>query len=147
MASEVTCTRKGRKSIENNPNVYCRLCKCSLMVKFGNSIQSCVNLFKASKREGTRGVLLSSLLDRCGINISQSHEVSQVVCNTCARKIRLLESTYDFVKKGFGNPAQETFSGKRKSVEAISPETRSPALRKAVRLRSPATKKITQAWR
>jgi hypothetical protein len=69
MTSEDKSKKKGRKSIENNPNVHCRLCKCSLLVKFGysgkvcNSVQSCMNLFNPSAREGSRGVVLSSLLD------------------------------------------------------------------------------------
>jgi hypothetical protein len=91
-----------------------------------------VNLFKPSAREGSRGVVLSFLLDTFGISVYKSTEISQVVCNPCARKIRLLYTTHDFVKKGLeGVSGQETI--KRKSIEVISPERRSPARKTAKR--------------
>ena len=139
MFREVKSTKKGRKSIENNPNTYCRLCKNNLLLKFGNTVQSCTNLFKPSK---------------FGISVANSAGASQVVCNTCARKVRLLDTTYDSLKKNIVAEAECTNNSnrkttddvhadgtKRKSLEAISPETRSPCMRKVRRFRSPPSKK------
>ena len=102
-------SKRGRKSIENNPNVYCRLCKDSLLIKFGNCVKSCVNLFKPSAREGSKGVIHNDILASFGIDVRDLPGFSRVVCNNCARKIRLLQSTHDVLKKGSDSEPQQEF--------------------------------------
>ena len=118
------------------------------------SLQACRNLFKSSAREGSRGVIHNKILEKLGISVINSTSASQVVCNTCARKVRLLDTTYESLNKNIGAESEcnnnsnrktayaiHTDRTKRKSLEAISPVTRSPCMRKVRRFQSPASKK------
>lgn len=128
-------SKRGRKSIENNPNVNCRLCKESLLIKFGNCVKSCVNLFKPSAREGSKGVIHSDILAAFGIDVRDLPGFSRVVCNNCARKIRLLQSTHDALKKGSESKPQREIKRKFSTPTRVSP------CAKVRRIRSPASKK------
>ena len=104
MASVINTSsvKTGRKPKENNPNLICRLCKCSLLVKFGNTSKSCENLFKPSSREGSRGVVLSSLIENVyGKPFGKVTGLSEVVCNSCGRKIKTLFSFFEIVKQNY----------------------------------------------
>ena len=157
MSSEKRRVKRGRKPIANNPNRFCRVCKCNLQIKLGNCSQSCENLFKRSSREGSRGVILATLVEKVYSKpIARVQGLSEVVCKPCGRKIRSLLALYESVKlvvdeaspanvtnvdDGATPPATPaTGSSKRKALEVITPNRSSPSNRKVGRASSPSIK-------
>ena len=107
-----------------NPNEQCRLCNCSLKVKFGNSNISTDNLFNPSKRKGCKGEILAQNFQRAGFEVVKCDKHSIRVCNPCARKIRNLGSLYSFV--------QESLQGKITEFTAGTPLKSTPANKRSL---------------
>ena len=118
-----------------------------MLAKFGNSSQSCESLFRSSSKEGTRGVVLASFIERVYQKpILKIKGFSEVVCRPCGRKIRTLIAYYESIKSAVeqdGNNECEAGFSKRKSSEVITPTTGSPLNRKAKRTKSPAKSRKT----
>jgi len=126
------------KYSENLQNEVCRLCNSSLRVVYGNCVskKSFINLFKPSGRQESLGVVWANSLQSLGINVENSCNLSQVLCNVCGRKIKNLCELFSYVTKGFGSSVvEERFAGAKRAL--LSPERSSPANRKSQRVRSP----------
>lgn len=67
----------GRKPNAENPSDYCRCCKCSLKVRYGDSWKSISseNLFAPSKKKGFEGTVLSQVLNVTGIKDRNQYEL------------------------------------------------------------------------
>ncbi|CAB3998266.1 Hypothetical predicted protein [Paramuricea clavata] len=80
----------GRKRLEEKVNDYCRCCKLSLKICYGETYKSVSseNLFQSSKKKGFEGEILARLLHSVGIVAQQNANLSDRLCRTCASKIR-----------------------------------------------------------
>ena len=81
----------GRKPKEDDVNDYCRCCKASLKVCYGDSWKwvSSENLFLSSKKKGLEGTILSDTLhQKTGIVAETTSSLSTRLCQPCATKIR-----------------------------------------------------------
>lgn len=79
-----TPTKAARTKAESTANDLCRFCRVNLRL----NKRSFENLFKASRREDSKGVVLVELLLNFDIVVRKSPEYSDRVCNSCARKIK-----------------------------------------------------------
>ena len=88
-----------RKSKTENPNDYCRCCKLSLKVQYGDSWKSLSseNLFKPSNKKGIEGVILSQVLEEAGIVAARNSSLSERLCKSCATKIRKTCEGFSFI--------------------------------------------------
>ncbi|CAB3986486.1 hypothetical protein AC249_AIPGENE16794 [Paramuricea clavata] len=73
-----------------NSNDYCRCCKLSLRVQYGDSWKSVSteNVFNASKKKGFEGQILAQNVDAIGIKVERKSDLSERLCKPCATKIR-----------------------------------------------------------
>ena len=104
MAASMANTPKkiclGRKATEENPNDYCRCCKGSLKVRYGDSWKwtSSENLFRPSMKKGLEGTILSDVLHRnTGIVAEKTSSLSARLCRLCASKIRKTSEGFNFI--------------------------------------------------
>ena len=129
-----------QSSIDGN----CRVCECNFNTKYGKPRTriSTENLFVPSRREGSRGTVLATLLcEVVGITCVKSDKLSSRVCNSCGRKIRNLAELYRLVQSAFSSGEKRTLTGtpQRQNKRCIdSTPGRSPA-RKLSRANSPKT--------
>ena len=58
-----------KKPQQERPNDYCRCCKLSLKLQYGDCWKSVSteNLFKPSNKKGIKGEILSQVLEQAGI--------------------------------------------------------------------------------
>ncbi len=89
----------GRKRLQEKANDYCRCCKLSLKVQYGNTCKyiSSENLFQPSKKKGFEGEILARLLESIGIFAQQDANLSDRLCRTCANKIRKTNEGLSFL--------------------------------------------------
>ena len=88
-----------RKPKSENPNDYCRCCKVSLKVQYGDSWKSISseNLFKPSNKKGIKGVILSQVLGQAGIVAARNSSLSERLCKSCATKLRRTCEGFSFI--------------------------------------------------
>lgn len=93
--------KKGRKPNVQSANGFCRLCECSLKVKYGDfekiSHISTENLFRHSKGCEDKPTL-QELCINLGFLVDKSSNQSERVYKSCARKIRNACELYNFIK-------------------------------------------------
>ena len=89
----------GRKPNAENPNDYCRCCKVSFKVQYGDSWKSISseNLFLPSKKKGLEGSIFSDALRKTGILAEKNSTLSNRVCPPCATKIRKTSEGFSFI--------------------------------------------------
>ena len=104
MAASMANTPKkicsGRKATEEDPNDYCRCCKGSLKVRYGDSWKwtSSENLFRPSMKKGLEGTILLDVLHRnTGIVAEKTSTLSARLCRLCASKIRKTSEGFNFI--------------------------------------------------
>ncbi len=107
MASKQTPTKPAKRGrIAKNAddrNSFCRLCKCSFKVQFGNNQKNSQiateNLFKPSKnKEYIDKGTLAQMCETMGIKVTMSSQLSSRVCRACARKIRTASEHFKFIR-------------------------------------------------
>ena len=88
-----------RKPKSENPNNYCRCCKVSLKVQYGDSWKSISseNLFKPSNKKGIEGIILSQVLGQTGIVAARNSSLSERLCKSCATKLRRTCEGFSFI--------------------------------------------------
>jgi len=79
-----------KKPRHENLNDYCRCCKLSLKLQYGDSWKSLSteNLFKPSNKKGIEGEILSQVLEQAGIEVIRNSNLSERLCKPCAAKLR-----------------------------------------------------------
>ena len=79
-----------KKPKHERPNDYCRCCKLSLKLHYGDSWKSISteNLFKLSNKKGIKGEILSQVLEQAGIEVIINSNLSERLCKPCAAKLR-----------------------------------------------------------
>ena len=89
----------GRKPNAESPNDYCRCCKISLKVRYGDTWKSCSseNLFLPSGKKGFEGTVLSGALQSIGLDAERNPSLSDRVCKPCATKIRKTSESFRFI--------------------------------------------------
>ena len=84
-----TKSAKRVKSTSDTSNSFCRICKCSFKVTYGNFEKtkqiSTVNIFKVSKGETST---LADDLVVLGVAAARSSNLSERVCKSCYLKVR-----------------------------------------------------------
>lgn len=134
-----------------SPNEYCRCCKCSLKLQYGDSWKSLSteNLFKPSNKKGIEGQILAQVLEQVGIEVTRNSKLSERLCKPCASKIRRACEGMTFVSRTLNvvNPkfvAVNTCSestdchprSKRALPSSVSTPERSPGAKKMQKVSS-----------
>ena len=104
MAASMANTPKkicsGRNPKAEDPNDFCRCCKGSLKVRYGDSWKwtSSENLFLPSKKKGLEGTILADVLEqKTGIVAEKISSLSARLCLICATKIRKSSEGFHFI--------------------------------------------------
>lgn len=99
MSAFKVTAKKGGKYVAQKVNNYCRCCKVSLKIQYGDTYKSVSseNLFQASKKRGYEGEILARLLSSIGIAAKQHENLSERLCRTCASKIRKTYEGFSFL--------------------------------------------------
>lgn len=167
MAASMANTPKkicsGRNPKAEDPNDFCRCCKGSLKVRYGDSWKwtSSENLFLPSKKKGLEGTILADVLEqKTGIVAEKISSLSARLCLICATKIRktsegfyFIVSTLNVVNPKFfqlRDPEVEVTNvvprAKRALSTSVSTPERSPGQKKMQKTRqSPAREKRNSA--
>ena len=79
-----------KKPPQESPNDYCRCCKLSLKLQYGDSWRSLSteNLCKPSNKKGIEGQILARVLEQVGIEVTKNSKLSERLCKPCASKLR-----------------------------------------------------------
>lgn len=97
----------GRLSGEN-PSYFCRLCKTSLIAKYGNFNKVkhlwSQSIFKASRRKDSCGIVLADLCGNIQISVKSESNLSTKICNTCSRKLHRVHELYQEVNTKINEP-------------------------------------------
>ena len=95
--SSFTRAKKGKKPSSNQSNEFCRLCKKSLRILYGDRVShtSYSNIFRAPNDPSKKP--LSESLKSIGIIVENEENCSQVVCGTCGRKLPGLYESFTSV--------------------------------------------------
>ena len=139
----------GRKPNAESTNDYCRCCKISLKVRYGDTWKSCSseNLFLPSGKKGLEGTVLSRALQSTGLNAERNPTLSDRVCKPCATKIRKTSETFRFIASVLNvvNPNFITHSDPEVDETGVLPRTkRSLPTSVSTPERSPRQKKISK---
>ena len=98
--------KRGRKPARECPSDFCRLCKCSFKVRFGDfekiSYISSKNIFKTSTTSKVTKTL-QELLIELGFLFRKSADTSDRVCKACARKVRNAHELFSCIKNALAN--------------------------------------------
>ena len=137
----------GRKPNAKSPNDYCRCCKISLKVRYGDTWKSCSseNLFLPSGKKGLEGTVLSGALQSIGLDAERNPSLSDRVCKPCATKIRKTSESFRFIASVLNvvNPKFITPSHPEVDDTDVLPRTkRSLPTSVSTPQRSPGQKKI-----
>ena len=126
MANNTLCL--GRKPNAESPNDYCRCCKISLKVRYGDTWKSCSseNLFLPSGKKGLEGTVLSCALQSAGLKAKRNPSLSDRVCKPCATKIRKTSETFRFIASVLNvvNPKFTTHSDPEVDETDVLPRTK-----------------------
>ena len=66
-----------------------------LKIEFGSGRVSFENLFKASGRKESKGLILSQAFEIVGLPVQKSPLLSERICRPCGRKIRNVHENYE----------------------------------------------------
>ena len=100
-------TKKKDTNENTNCNNYCRCCKVSLKIKYGDTWKSVssVNIFEKSTRQVFEGNILSELLYKdARIACKTSLSLSDRLCNACALKIKKTCVGLTFIRNAINTP-------------------------------------------
>ena len=146
--------KRGRKPNENSASDYCRLCNCSLKVKFGNSEKfsyvSTECLFEKSETKSksqecvsSRAIPLAELcVESIGSGLRVSSQFSTRVCKGCGRKIRNAYALIKLIRSEINKPNTRFIERednvadnryKRQLPTSIDKIDRSPQVRKEIK--------------
>lgn len=113
--------KRGPKPKGESPNDICRLCCTHLKLKFGDfqktTYVATENLFKPSKREGCYDTL-AELCSSIGLNVLKSTNLSERVCQACARKIRNAVQLYSFLASSLTRNAELSQTSRHSSGDS-----------------------------
>ena len=134
------------KKTVNRTNDYCRICKRSFFnVKYGTGKSGRIStekLYQESNRDGSRGEILASMCENIGVIFVKSPNLSERVCNPCARKIRNLCKLFAEIKNAISQDEAKVEQvnvsrSKRQLPTSVSTPDRSPYNRDRNVARSP----------
>lgn len=111
---------KKRNTNVINWNNYCRCCKVSLRIKYGDSWKSVssVNIFEKSSRQVFQGTILSDLLHKdAGIICEKLPNLSDRLCNACALKIKNTCYGLSFIRNTLNVPHPTLIDEREKENE------------------------------
>ena len=125
------------KKSANRVSDCCRMCKCSLNVKYGtgkSGRMSTQNLYIASNRDGSCGEVLASICENIGVIFIKSPSFSERVCFSSPAKSGICGS---YLVTSHDEPENEDLGNvirnKRQLPTSVSTLDRSPSNRKVTR--------------
>ena len=128
MADNNTPKKPAKCNTSSSVNDLCRICKCHLKIEFGSGRVSFENLFKASGRKESKGLILSQACEIVGLPVQKSPLLSERICRPCGRKIRNVHENFTFLKDKLDNSESECTKNrsparqKRQLPTTVTPE-------------------------
>ena len=128
MADNNTPKKPAKRNTSSSVNDLCRICKCNLKIEFGSGRVSFENLFKASGRKESKGLILSQACEIVGLPVQKSPLLSERICRPCGRKIRNVHENFTFLKDKLDNSESECTKNrsparqKRQLPTTVTPE-------------------------
>jgi hypothetical protein len=110
-----TPRKPAKRDISSSVNDICRICKCNLKIEFGPGRVSFENLFKASGRKESKGLVLSQACEIVGLPVQKSPFLSERICRPCGRKVRNVHENFIFLKSHLDSSRSESESFQNRS--------------------------------